>query len=67
VAMQIQVHEIINKMVEIKQSGNENEAHDFNKFCDSITIYEWKALRDFGEGLMKLSDVHIKHRIRLIK
>lgn len=31
--MEIQVHEIINKMVEIKQSGSGNEARDFNKYC----------------------------------
>jgi hypothetical protein len=65
--LQIQVHEIINKMIMIKQSGNGNEERDFNKFCDSITIDEWKALKDFGEGLAKLSDTHIKHCVRLVK
>jgi predicted NACHT family NTPase len=64
--MNIQIYEIINKMVEIKQSGSGNELRDFNRYCNSITIDEWKALKDFGEGLMKLSDVHIKHSIRLI-
>ena len=63
--METQVQEIINKMVEIKQSGAGEDG--FNKFCDTITIDEWKDLRKFSEGLMKLSDVHIKNHIRLIK
>lgn len=63
--MKTQVHGIINKMVEVKQSGGGIDG--FNRLCDSITIDQWKDLKKFGEGLARLSKVHIKHHVRLIK